>query len=83
MITTMAKSNALQNPMTQDELLALQNSVTDVSLRDVAVGRVLDVLVSHLARLNNLDYPVSVEPEAAPTEEAPADQAVAPGQEGV
>jgi len=58
----------------------LQNDVTEVGLQDVHLGRVLDSLLSHLARLNNLDYPVSVEAEAAPAE-APVEQA--PSQEGV
>ena len=75
----MAKSNSgVQSPMTQDELLALQNSVAAVSLMDVQVGRVLDAMLSHLARLNNLDYPMVVEVPATPTEA----QASAPSQEG-
>lgn len=79
----MAKQAKNASPMSQDELLGLQNDVADVVLHDVKVGRVLDSMLSHLARLNNLDYPVSVEAEAAPAEEVPADQAGAPAQEGV
>jgi len=67
------------NPMSQDELFELQIAVAQVYLQDIGVGRVLDTIVSHLARLNGFDYPV-VKNDPAP-EQAPADQA--PAQEGV
>ncbi len=85
----MAKTAKNANPMSRDELLVLQNDVTEVGLQDVHLGRVLDSLLSHLARLNNLDYPVVVEAPAestpaeaaTPAAEAPVEQA--PSQEGV
>lgn len=76
----MPKNNVRNaSPMTRDELLELQNDVAALGLQDAHLGHVLDTLLSHLARLNNLDYPVSVEAEAPA--EAPAEQA--PSQEGV
>ncbi len=83
----MAKAMVKNNPMLQDELKELQNRVAGIAQVDVQVGRVLDVIVSHLARLNNLDYPV-VDQEDVPVEQsdAPIEQvdfpAQVPNQEG-
>lgn len=76
----MPKTTTKPNPMSQDELFELQIAVAQVYLQDIGVGRVLDTIVSHLARLNGFDYPVVKQNDTAP-EQAPADQA--PTQEGV
>ena len=74
--------------MTKEEWTELQAAVAQVSQSDVAMGRVINLLVSHLEQLSPPPAEAP-EPEAAPEEasppaeasEAPAEPAPA-GQEG-
>lgn len=65
----MAKNN---NSMSQDELRELSDACASIALADAQLGHVLDLLLAQLARLNNLEYPIPLEP--ASEEVAPASQ---------
>jgi hypothetical protein len=60
--------------MSVDELQELQDAVAYIALRDVHLGRVLDLLVLHVAHAHGLD------PAA---EAAKAQEQTAPALEGV
>ena len=67
--------------MSQDELNELKAMVGEVAMQDVHLGRVLTMIVVHLAAAHGLDAtaaPVEAAPVEAPTEAAPE---AAPAQE--